>query len=174
MPLSSSDSSPLLGVTEVCKYLRLHRITVYRMIKAGKLPALRVGGHWRLSRKEIELRLSPAMAIQSMTGRLVSEEEARRARSERMKRLWADPQYAAKVNRTKHISSEKQRQITELLQEKSLGSFSAVAKAVGVSTDTVIKIARQAGLEGCAPVKLRATMKAAGLTPNSASRKPKV
>jgi excisionase family DNA binding protein len=170
MPLSSSDSSTLLSVTDICNYLRLDRSTVYGLTTAGKLPAFRINGHWCFSREEIELRLSPPVTIQPMTGHTVPE-RARGVSSESMKRRWADPQYAAKVNRTKYISSEKRRQIIELLKEKSSGSFAAVAKAVGVDIGTVTQIAQQAGIELSVPTKLSATMKSCWADPEFRARR---
>ena len=33
---------------DAAKYLSLHLITVYRLVKKGKLPGFKVGGQWRL------------------------------------------------------------------------------------------------------------------------------
>lgn len=35
---------------EAAQYLGLHLITIYRLIKKGKLPAFRVGGQWRFKK----------------------------------------------------------------------------------------------------------------------------
>ena len=35
----------LMNIKEASDYLQLHEMTVYRLIKAGKLPAKKVGGH---------------------------------------------------------------------------------------------------------------------------------
>lgn len=39
---------------EISKFLQIHEMTIYRWIKAGKIPARRVGGRWRFSMKEID------------------------------------------------------------------------------------------------------------------------
>lgn len=39
---------PLLTVTEVGRALRVSSMTVYRMIQRGELPALRIGGTYRV------------------------------------------------------------------------------------------------------------------------------
>ncbi len=44
----------LMTVQEVAAYLRVHPMTVYRLIQRGELPAIRVGRGWRLSRNRIE------------------------------------------------------------------------------------------------------------------------
>ena len=39
---------------EAAKYLQLHLITVYRLIKKGELPGFRVGGQWRFKKDLLE------------------------------------------------------------------------------------------------------------------------
>ena len=35
---------------EAAKYLGLHLITIYRLIKKGELPSFKVGGQWRFKK----------------------------------------------------------------------------------------------------------------------------
>jgi excisionase family DNA binding protein len=49
---------PLLTVGEVAQAMRVSNMTVYRMIKSGQLPAIRVGKNYRLRSKDIERYLS--------------------------------------------------------------------------------------------------------------------
>ncbi len=44
----------LLTVEEVAGYLKIDRITVYRMLARKKIPAIKVGGQWRFYRKMID------------------------------------------------------------------------------------------------------------------------
>ncbi|MDQ7840632.1 MAG: helix-turn-helix domain-containing protein [bacterium] len=44
----------IMTVQEVARYLRVHAITVYRMIRLGQLPAIRVGRGWRFKKDEID------------------------------------------------------------------------------------------------------------------------
>jgi len=44
----------LLTVEEVAGYLKIDRITVYRMLARKKIPAFKVGGQWRFYRKMID------------------------------------------------------------------------------------------------------------------------
>ncbi len=44
----------LLNVEEVAKILQLHAMTVYRLVKEGKLPGFKVGGQWRFHRSTLE------------------------------------------------------------------------------------------------------------------------
>jgi excisionase family DNA binding protein len=46
--------SDLLTTRQLQNLLHIDRITVYRMLKDGRLPGFKVGGQWRFSRQEIE------------------------------------------------------------------------------------------------------------------------
>src|SRR5262245_8082878 len=43
-----------LTTEEVLEYLQVNLRTVYRLIKAGKIPAVRVGGQWRFRKRDID------------------------------------------------------------------------------------------------------------------------
>ena len=43
-----------MTVREVATYLRVHPMTVYRLIQRGDLPAIRVGRGWRFNKNRIE------------------------------------------------------------------------------------------------------------------------
>src|SRR2546421_2127629 len=43
-----------LTTEEVLEYLQVNLRTVYRLIKAGKIPAVRVGRQWRFRRTDID------------------------------------------------------------------------------------------------------------------------
>jgi len=44
----------ILTVDELAEYLRVHRSTIYRLVKARKLPAFRIGSDWRFNREQID------------------------------------------------------------------------------------------------------------------------
>ncbi len=44
----------ILTVSDLSEYLQIHRTTIYRMLKEGRLPAFRVGSDWRFSLEAIE------------------------------------------------------------------------------------------------------------------------
>ena len=50
----------LLTVQEVAMILRVSDMTVYRIIKAGKLSAVRVGKHYRIHRSDLQQYLAGA------------------------------------------------------------------------------------------------------------------
>lgn len=47
-------SNRLLTVEEVSKYLNMHKITVYKMLHAGIIPAFKIGGQWRFKEEILE------------------------------------------------------------------------------------------------------------------------
>ena len=49
-----SVSEPLLTTREVSEYLNISKITIYEWAHRGKIPAFRLGHHWRFRRSEIE------------------------------------------------------------------------------------------------------------------------
>lgn len=43
----------IMTLEEVAKYLRLHKSTVYRMAREGKLPGNKVAGQWRFKKERL-------------------------------------------------------------------------------------------------------------------------
>jgi len=62
-----SDEKPdLLTVAQVAQYLQLNRMTVYKYIREGRIPASRIGKSYRVRREDLEAfleasRLSPTV-----------------------------------------------------------------------------------------------------------------
>jgi excisionase family DNA binding protein len=46
----------IISVPDACKFLGVHRNTLYKLIQAGELPAFRMmtGGRWKFRKKELE------------------------------------------------------------------------------------------------------------------------
>lgn len=60
--MSSRKPGPVLGerlltVAEVASAMRVSNMTVYRLIKAGQLPAIRVGKNYRIRENEVNVYL---------------------------------------------------------------------------------------------------------------------
>ncbi|MBU0493256.1 MAG: PocR ligand-binding domain-containing protein [Chloroflexi bacterium] len=58
----------MLTVRQLQDVLQIDRMTVYRMIKDGRLPAFKVGGQWRFTRADIERWLREQQQGIDMTG----------------------------------------------------------------------------------------------------------
>jgi excisionase family DNA binding protein len=57
----------LLTASEVADYLRIHVMTVYRMVQRGDMPAIRVGKRWRFRREHIDQWLLKKGTVKSPT-----------------------------------------------------------------------------------------------------------
>ena len=44
----------VLTISELSEYLHIHRTTIYRMLREGRLPGFRIGSDWRFSLEAIE------------------------------------------------------------------------------------------------------------------------
>jgi excisionase family DNA binding protein len=47
------NSSQVMTVNELADFLRVHRSTVYRLLKTNSLPAFRVGSDWRFNAETV-------------------------------------------------------------------------------------------------------------------------
>ena len=54
----SGEEDGLLTVSEVCEAMRVSNMTVYRLIKSGELPAIRLGKTYRVLESDVERYLS--------------------------------------------------------------------------------------------------------------------
>ena len=57
------DEDQLLTVVEVCDAMRVSNMTVYRLIKSGHLPAIRLGKTYRVLESEVERYLSGLLVM---------------------------------------------------------------------------------------------------------------
>ncbi len=51
--MTARDNSQIMTVEEVAAYLKLSKITVYKLVKKGQLPGFRVGNSWRFRKDRI-------------------------------------------------------------------------------------------------------------------------
>lgn len=49
-----SIDAKVLTVSELADYLRVHRSTIYRLLKKGQLPGFRIGSDWRFNVEAID------------------------------------------------------------------------------------------------------------------------
>jgi excisionase family DNA binding protein len=54
LPVNFPTDEVFLTTEEVLEYLQVNLRTVYRLIKAGKIPAVRVGRQWRFRKRDID------------------------------------------------------------------------------------------------------------------------
>ena len=59
MPKPEDDrKEPLMTIKEVCDYLKVKPKSIYRWLRQGTFPGIRVGGQWRFYRKDVEQYLA--------------------------------------------------------------------------------------------------------------------
>lgn len=51
--LGNGYSNKLLTVNEVANILRVSNMTVYRLVKSGQIPAIRVGKNYRIKESDV-------------------------------------------------------------------------------------------------------------------------
>jgi len=85
LPLHLPQDEVFLTTEEVLEYLQVNLRTVYRLIKAGKIPAVRVGRQWRFRKRDIDSWLdtqrthpAPAPAAQGPTASAPQSAQPRR------------------------------------------------------------------------------------------------
>ena len=49
-----STSPKVMTVSELSEYLRVHRSTIYRLLKRGQLPGFKIGSDWRFNVEAID------------------------------------------------------------------------------------------------------------------------
>jgi excisionase family DNA binding protein len=49
----SPSEGEILTVSEVARFLRVPKSTVYKLARLGQLPASKIGKHWRFLRRDI-------------------------------------------------------------------------------------------------------------------------
>jgi excisionase family DNA binding protein len=89
-----------LTTEEVLEYLQVNLRTIYRLIKAGKIPAVRVGRQWRFRKRDIDAWL-----------------DAQRPRGERQLETAADRIPAVRPERPRVLVADDEASIRELLSK---------------------------------------------------------
>jgi excisionase family DNA binding protein len=62
-------SAKVMTVNELSDYLRVHRSTIYRLLKKGQIPGFKIGSDWRFNVEAID-----KWRLQQGTGLLEAEE----------------------------------------------------------------------------------------------------
>lgn len=73
MSTNLSQSEVIMTTDEVLAYLQVNLRTVYRLIKAGKIPAVRVGRQWRFRKGDIDAWLNAERRNRAPVGQIVPE-----------------------------------------------------------------------------------------------------
>jgi len=52
--MAKSPPDTVMTIAELSKYLKISRSTLYKLAQEGKLPAQKVGRHWRFHREAVD------------------------------------------------------------------------------------------------------------------------
>ncbi len=52
----------IMGVKEVAEYLKIKEQTVYKLLQQGKLPALKIGGQWKVKKSHLDKMFDEILA----------------------------------------------------------------------------------------------------------------
>ena len=77
MGINFPNDEIFLTTEEVLEYLQVNLSTVYRLIKAGKIPAVRVGRQWRFRKRDIDAWLDSQRPRGERVGPAPAERPAR-------------------------------------------------------------------------------------------------
>ena len=66
--MASNDSGTFLTVAEVAELMRVSKMTVYRLVHSGELPAVRVGRSFRVHEQAVEEYLGASISEAGQTG----------------------------------------------------------------------------------------------------------
>ncbi len=47
-------SNEIMNIKEVAEFLQVKEQTVYRLVQQGKIPALKIGGQWKLKKSHLD------------------------------------------------------------------------------------------------------------------------
>jgi excisionase family DNA binding protein len=47
------NEDQIMTVTEVAEYLKISEVTTYKLVQEGKIPAFKIGRHWRVKRNDL-------------------------------------------------------------------------------------------------------------------------
>ncbi|HJC84155.1 MAG TPA: helix-turn-helix domain-containing protein [Candidatus Corynebacterium faecigallinarum] len=66
--MASNDSGTFLTVAEVAELMRVSKMTVYRLVHSGELPAVRVGRSFRVHEQAVKEYLGASIYEAGQTG----------------------------------------------------------------------------------------------------------
>lgn len=52
--MAEKNPGSILNVDELSDYLKIPRSTIYKLVREGKIPAQKIGRHWRFRKETID------------------------------------------------------------------------------------------------------------------------
>jgi len=133
-----------LTTEEVLDYLQVNLRTVYRLIKAGKIPAVRVGRQWRFRKRDIDAWLESSRP--SSGGSMMVEERSTNG-IERPRILVVDDEQAVRDLLSKTLT------MADYDVDSADDGPSAIEKMRAVAYDLLITDLKMPGMDGLSVIR---------------------
>lgn len=49
----NTKENEIMTVNEVAEYFKISEVTTYKLVQEGKIPAFKIGRHWRIKRSDL-------------------------------------------------------------------------------------------------------------------------
>ena len=143
MALNLPTDDVFLTTEEVLEYLQVNLRTVYRLIKAGKIPAVRVGRQWRFRKRDIDAWLDS----QRPQGGLPAATPPMPARQGRHRVLVVDDEASIRDLLSKTLA------LAEYDVETAPDGASALDRMRGAMYDLLIADLKMPGMDGLSLIR---------------------
>lgn len=135
-----------LTTEEVLDYLQVNLRTVYRLIKAGKIPAVRVGRQWRFRKRDIDAWLESSRPASGALGGMLPEDR-QGAAGERPRILVVDDEQAVRDLLSKTLT------MADYDVDSADDGPSAIEKMRAVEYDLLITDLKMPGMDGLSVIR---------------------
>ena len=135
-----------LTTEEVLDYLQVNLRTVYRLIKAGKIPAVRVGRQWRFRKRDIDAWLESSRPGSGSASSMLADERAAAA-SDRPRILVVDDEQAVRDLLSKTLT------MADYDVDAADDGPSAIEKMRAVEYDLLITDLKMPGMDGLSGIR---------------------
>ena len=135
-----------LTTEEVLDYLQVNLRTVYRLIKVGKIPAVRVGRQWRFRKRDIDAWLESSRTASSSLDAMLPDER-QSAAGERPRILVVDDEQAVRDLLSKTLT------MADYDVDSADDGPSAIEKMRAVEYDLLITDLKMPGMDGLSVIR---------------------
>lgn len=136
-----------LTTEEVLDYLQVNLRTVYRLIKAGKIPAVRVGRQWRFRKRDIDAWLESSRPANGGVGNAFLQEDRQNTGGERPRILVVDDEQAVRDLLSKTLT------MADYDVDAADDGPSAIEKMRSVEYDLLITDLKMPGMDGLSVIR---------------------